>query len=253
MGRSSQRAYAYFFRQKGKPTEAGLERLEVIAENTQFGAGYTIAMRDLEMRGAGEILGSKQHGAIASVGFHLYTRMLAQAVRNVRDDRGLDVSDEDLGITREMAYLFNPITVELPLNIGIPESYIEDDQTRIKLYRRMASVNQEDELDALDAEFTDRFGPLPPEIRNLIFQIRVKIQAEKIGLSAVVKEGNDIVLKFPALPANVDHRDLPAVSKRLRVGKNNYRMVGIDWDSDEWEDDLLGILAMLALKLHHKD
>ena len=250
VGRSSQRAYAYFFRQKGKPTEAGLERLEVIAENTQFGAGYTIAMRDLEMRGAGEILGSRQHGAIASVGFHLYTRMLAQAVRNVRDIKGVDVSDEDLGITREMAYLFNPITVELPLNIGIPESYIEDDQTRIKLYRRMASVNKEEELDALDAEFTDRFGPLPAEIRNLIFQIRIKIFAEQIGLSAVVKEGNDIVLKFPPLPANMDHRDLPFISKSLRIGKNNYRLILIDWDSDEWQDKLLGILAILALKLH---
>ena len=252
VGRSSQRAYAYFFRQKGhKPTEAGLERLEVIAENTQFGAGYTIAMRDLEMRGAGEILGSRQHGAIASVGFHLYTRMLAQAVRNVRDVRGVEVSDEDLGITREMAYLFNPITVELPLNIGIPESYIEDDQTRIKLYRRMASANKEEDLDALDAEFTDRFGPLPAEIRNLVFQIRVKIYAERIGLSGVVKEGNDVVLKFPPLPANVESRSLPMVSKRLRVGKNAYRMAGIDWNKDDWQDDLLGILSILALKLQH--
>ena len=251
VGRSSQRAYAYFFRQKGhKPTEAGLERLEVIAENTQFGAGYTIAMRDLEMRGAGEILGSRQHGAIASVGFHLYTRMLAQAVRSVRDIKGVEVTDEELGITREMAYLFNPITVELPLNIGIPENYIEDDQTRIKLYRRMASVNREEDLDALDAEFTDRFGPLPPEIRNLVFQIRVKICAERIGLSAVVKEGSDVVLKFPALPSNIDQRNLPSVSKRLRVGKNAYRMIGIDWTSDEWQDELLGILSILALKLH---
>ena len=251
VGRSSQRAYAYFFRQRGhKPTEAGLERLEVIAENTQFGAGYTIAMRDLEMRGAGEILGSRQHGAIASVGFHLYTRMLAQAVRSVRDIKGVQVSDEELGITREMAYLFNPITVELPMNIGIPESYIEDDQTRIKLYRRMASVSKEEDLDALDAEFTDRFGPLPDEIRHLIFQIRVKILAEQIGLSAVVKEGSDIVLKYPALPAGVDHRELPAVSRQLRVGKNNYRMVGINWDADDWQEDLMGILIMLLARKH---
>ena len=250
VGRSSQRAYAYFFRQKGhKPTEAGLERLEVIAENTQFGAGYTIAMRDLEMRGAGEILGNRQHGAIASVGFHLYTRMLAQAVRNVRDIKGVDVSDEDLGITREMAYLFNPITVELPLNIGIPEDYIEDDQTRIKLYRRMASVNQESDLDALDSEFSDRFGPLPPELRNLVFQIRIKILAEKIGLSAVVKEGSDIVLKFPSLPSNVTDRRLPPVSSRVRAGKNAYRISGIDWDSDDWQEELIGILSILALKL----
>ncbi len=251
VGRSTQRAYAYFFRQRGhKPTEAGLERLEVIAENTQFGAGYTIAMRDLEMRGAGEMLGNRQHGAIASVGFHLYTRMLAQAVRNVRDIKGIEVSDEDLGITREMAYLFNPITVELPLSIGIPETYIEDDQTRIKLYRRMASVSMEDELDKLEAEFTDRFGPLPADIKNLVFQIRIKILAEKIGLKAVVKEGGDIVLKFPPLPANVEDRNLPKISSRVRTGKNSYRIVGIDWASDAWQDGLLDLLSILALKLH---
>ena len=115
----------------------------------------------------------------------------------------------------------------------------------------MASANKEDDLDALDAEFTDRFGPLPAEIRNLVFQIRVKIFAEQIGLSAVVKEGNDVVLKFPALPANVEQRNLPQLSKRLRIGKNAYRMVGIDWTNDDWQDDLLGILSMLALKLQH--
>ncbi len=249
VGRSNQRAYAYFFRQKShKPTEAGLERLEVIAENTQFGAGYTIAMRDLEMRGAGEILGSRQHGAIASVGFHLYTRMLAQAVRSVKEVKGIEVDDEALGITREMAYLFNPISVELPLNIGIPESYIEDDQVRIKLYRRMASVSREKELDALSAEFIDRFGPLPVEIENLIYQIRVKIIAERIGLTAVVKENNDIVLKFPNLPRGIEKRDLPAVSSRIRVGKNSYRVIGCDWSGTDWQDELIGQLAMVELK-----
>ena len=82
VGRGAQRAYAYFFRHKRKPpTVEGQERLEVIAENTQLGSGYSIAMRDLEMRGAGELLGTRQHGYIATVGFHLYTRLLAQAVR----------------------------------------------------------------------------------------------------------------------------------------------------------------------------
>ncbi len=253
VGRSNQRAYAYFFRQKNhKPTEAGLERLEVIAENTQFGAGYTIAMRDLEMRGAGEILGSRQHGAIASVGFHLYTRMLAQAVRGVKEIKGIEVDDEALGITREMAYLFNPISVELPLNIGIPESYIEDDQVRIKLYRRMASVNQEKDLNALSAEFTDRFGPLPTELENLIYQIRVKIIAERIGLSAVVKENNDIVLKFPNLPAGIDKRDLPPISSRIRIGKNSYRVIGCDWSNTDWQDELIGLLAMIEIKYRKK-
>ena len=176
--------------------------------------------------------------------------MLAQAVRNVRDIKGIEVSDEDLGITREMAYLFNPITVELPLNIGIPESYIEDDQTRIKLYRRMASVNQEEELNALDAEFTDRFGPLPAEIRNLIYQIRLKILAEQIGLTAVVKEGNDIVLKFPPLPGNAESRNLPNIGAAIRPGKNGYRFRISNWDTELWQTNLLKVLRYLASKMH---
>ncbi len=100
VGRGAQRAYAYFFRHKRRlPTNEGQERLEIIAENTQLGSGYSIAMRDLEMRGAGDLLGTKQHGYIASVGFHLYSRMLAQTVREVRRDfgmKGLPIQDKTL-------------------------------------------------------------------------------------------------------------------------------------------------------------
>jgi transcription-repair coupling factor (superfamily II helicase) len=189
VGRSSQRAYAYFFRQRNhQPTDEGLERLEVIAENTQLGAGYSIAMRDLEMRGAGEILGNRQHGSIASVGFHLYTRLLAQAVRKSRSARGMNITDEEIGITKEMAYIFNPITVELPLNIGIPEDFISEQKSRIKLYRRMASIHDESGLDALRDEFIDRFGSLPETVENLFFQIFLKIKAEKIGLTGLSKK-----------------------------------------------------------------
>ena len=168
VGRSTQRAYAYFFRTT-KATAEGLERLKVLAENTQLGAGYSIAMRDLEMRGAGEILGHKQSGAIAAIGFSLYTRMLAQAVKTVRDLRGIEISDEDIAITREMGMLFDPITVELPLDIGIPDDYVSDRSTRIKLYRRIASIHDPIKLEALRAEFGDRFGPVPDPLENLFF------------------------------------------------------------------------------------
>ncbi len=240
VGRSSQLAYAYFFRQRShQPTEEGLERLEVIAENTQLGAGYSIAMRDLEMRGAGEILGNRQHGAIASVGFHLYTRLLAQAVRNARTTRGVDITDEEIGITRDMAQLFNPITVELPLNIGIPEEYVADQKSRIKLYRRMAAVHDSEELVQLKAEFADRFGPLPETVENLFFQIQLKINAEKIGLSAIVKEGEHIVLRFPQMPDGMESRDLPAAGAGIRAGKNAYWILVSDFATDAWKREVL--------------
>lgn len=250
VGRSSQRAYAYFFRQRNQqPTEEGLERLEVIAENTQLGAGYSIAMRDLEMRGAGEILGNRQHGAIASVGFHLYTRLLAQAVRNTRTARGVEISDEEIGITKDMAQIFNPITVELPLNIGIPETFVPDQKSRIKLYRRMAAVHDPETLDQLKAEFTDRFGELPEMVENLFFQILLKIKAEKIGLSAIVKEGEHIVLRFPPLPEGIESRSLPAAGAGIRAGKNAYWVLPSDFTSDTWKVELLTAFELIEDRL----
>lgn len=238
VGRSTQRAYAYFFRTT-KSTPEGLERLEVIAENAQLGSGYSIAMRDLEMRGAGEILGNKQSGSIASVGFNLYTKMLAQAVRTVKDVKGIEISDEDIGITREMGLLFDPITVELPLDIGIPESYVSDRTVRIKLYRRIAAIHTRDKLDAIQSEFEDRFGPIPDSLANLFYQIEVKILAEEMNLTAVIKEGNSIVLRYPALPKGVESRGLEDMGSGIRAGKNAYWLTGLDFANDDWRESVL--------------
>lgn len=245
VGRSTQRAYAYFFRNT-KSTPEGIERLDVIAENTQLGAGYSIAMRDLEMRGAGELLGHKQSGAIAAIGFNLYTRMLAQAVRTVKEIRGVEIPDEDIAVTREMGLLFDPITVELPLDIGIPESYVAERTTRIKLYRRIAAVHDSMKLETLRDEFTDRFGPLPEPLGNLFYQIQLKILAERIGLSAVVKEAAAIVLRYPPLPGNVETRGLEDVGPGIRAGKNAYWLTGLDFETDDWREAVLARMERVA-------
>lgn len=240
VGRSSQRAYAYFFQQANhRPTEEGLERLEVIAENTQLGAGYSIALRDLEMRGAGEILGNRQHGSIASVGFHLYTRMLAQAVKVVREIRGIE-ADKGAEKTEMVQAMLNPVSVELPIDVSIPESYVSDQKMRIKLYRRVASVHDEFELTVLEEEFKERFGPIPEPVGNLFFQIRVKILAEAAGLSAVIREGSNVLLKFPPLPMGVEKRALPAVGSGIQAGKNAYRLMNINFNAEDWKETLLG-------------
>src|SRR5512133_1360693 len=132
VGRGNHRAYAYFFRHRKKlPTFDGQERLETIAENTQLGAGYSIAMRDLEMRGAGEMLGTRQSGYIANVGFHLYTRLLAQAVQELKKaiPNSQDQIDKAFGIGA--AYI--PVSVDLPLSIGIPADYVSDQTLRLQL------------------------------------------------------------------------------------------------------------------------
>ena len=128
----------------------------MLAENTQLGSGYAIAMRDLEMRGAGELLGTRQSGYIASVGFHLYTRLLAQAVNQYRLATGAkgpgDASVLDASLTI-------PTSVNLPLSIGIPDTYIPDQALRLKLYRRLADIHDEAALASIEMEFVDRFGP----------------------------------------------------------------------------------------------
>ena len=238
VGRGAQRAYAYFFRHRKKtPTVEGQERLEVIAENTQLGAGYSIAMRDLEMRGAGELLGTRQSGAIASVGFHLYTRMLSHAVRQIRALTGMAGGEDLAMLTREGR---NPVNVDLPLEIGIPATYIADQAMRLKLYRRLADTQNEDDLQTMHDEFTDRFGTLPEPVAHLFFQMRVKLRAELAGLASVAMEGEQLVLRYPPLPEGAS-RKLPFVGLQARSGKNAYwiPIAGLE----DWRGVLLETLA----------
>ncbi|MBI4926892.1 MAG: transcription-repair coupling factor [Anaerolineae bacterium] len=238
VGRGAQRAYAYFFRHRKKPpTPEGQERLEIIAENTQLGAGYSIAMRDLEMRGAGELLGNRQHGMIAAVGFHLYTRMLAHAVKQMRQVTGMKAPADE----PEVRGIQLPVSVDLPLGIGIPVEYIPDQNLRLKLYRRLADLELESDLDALKDEFVDRFGPLPEQTSNLIFQMRVKLRAQAAGLASVSFEGEQIVLRYPPLPEGVNERNLRTLGREVRAGRNAYWMAA----TGEWREHLLSVLDVI--------
>ena len=248
VGRGAARAYAYFFRHnKLTPTPEGQERLEIIAENTQLGAGYSIAMRDLEMRGAGELLGTRQSGHIAAVGFHLYTRLLATAVRSIRQANGTLNNGQktpELGFSK-LEPLGLPVNVDLPLAIGIPETYVPDTNLRLRLYRRLADLTDKAALEALAAEFTDRFGPLPEMITNLFYQMRVKLLAEKVGLISIGMESGQIVLRFPASPEGTESKRLPDLGPGIRGGKNAYWcLFGRDAN---WQERLLEFLERLQM------
>jgi len=255
VGRGAARAYSYFFRHnKLRPTVEGQQRLEVIAENTQLGAGYSIAMRDLEIRGAGELLGTRQHGHIQAVGFHLYTRLLADAVRQIRriesvrqgDGRRDGKEKIDIALSSLTQPISMPVNVDLPLAVGIPADYIADQDLRLRLYRRIADLRDETEIDALTSEFQDRFGELPEMLEHLFYQMRVKLRAEKAGLSAINWESGQIVLRYPPSDEDKIGRRLPDLGAGIRGGKNAY------WCSfgkdDDWQEKLLEVLGRLNEK-----
>jgi transcription-repair coupling factor (superfamily II helicase) len=193
------------------------------------------------MRGAGEILGNRQHGYIASVGFHLYTKLLSQAVRSHRQAAGLPARENSTILSEES---FLPVNVELPLSTGIPVAYVADQDARLRLYRRLADIQTEDELEAISEEFTDRFGPLPEEVRNLKYQMLVKIKAERAGLTSIGVEADQIVLHYPPLPAGVTTRSLPDMGQLARAGKNAYWLPYAS-SLDSWQERLLQVLDEL--------
>lgn len=213
VGRGAQRAYAYFFRHKKRiPTLEGRQRLETIAENTQLGSGFSIAMRDLEIRGTGDILGTRQHGHIAAVGFHLYTSMLSQAVQRLRKQSGISAIPNIPGYNLQLI----PVNVELPLDSAIPAAYVPEKRTRLGLYRRMAEMRSNEELSHLREEFIDRFGPIPEVVENLFRQLSIKILAEKAGLISISIENDQYALRFPD---NIIPEDLPELGSEARIGK----------------------------------
>jgi len=208
-------------------------------------------MRDLEIRGAGELLGTRQSGYIQAVGFHLYTRLLADAVRQIRRIENSKKEGErkdgkgkiDVALASLTQPISMPVNVDLPLAVGIPAGYIADQDLRLRLYRRIADLRDETEIDALASEFQDRFGELPEMVENLFYQMRVKLRAEEAGLSAINWESGQAVLRYPP-SEDRDGQRLPDLGSGIRGGRNAY------WCSfgrdDDWREKLLEILDRLV-------
>ena len=182
VGRSDQRAYAYLFHPTDQTlSEDAHRRLEAIGEATDLGSGFQLAVRDLEIRGAGSILGEVQSGHIAAVGFDLYAELVAEAVKEM--EGGPAVSDSP-----------PEVRIDLPVDAHIPESYVEDQELRLEAYRRLASTVSNTGVDDVVEEWEDRFGPLPAEAGSLIELARLRVAAIKVGLEDIVKLRNEVRL-----------------------------------------------------------
>jgi transcription-repair coupling factor (superfamily II helicase) len=178
---------------------------------------------------------------------------LAAAVKQARtlgrfEGLKLDLKTASLDALHPMGL---PVNVDLPLAIGIPEVYVPDTNLRLRLYRRLADLTDEAALDALSAEFTDRFGVLPEMATNLFYQMRVKLHAERASLISVGMESGQIVLRYPPPPEGLESKRLPDLGPGVRGGKNAYWcMFGKDAD---WQEKLLEVLKRLEqYKTHPK-
>jgi transcription-repair coupling factor (superfamily II helicase) len=172
VGRSGQRAYAYLFHPRDRVlSEEAYERLKTIGEHTELGSGFKIAMRDLEIRGAGNLLGGNQSGHIAAVGYDLYVQMVAEAVADLKGEA-----------VREPA----EVKIDVPVEANLPVTYVARDDTRLEAYRRLAGVTTHAEVDDIRAEWEDRFGPLPPAAEGLIAVGRLRAEASRLGLREIV-------------------------------------------------------------------
>ena len=179
VGRGRERAYAYFLYPPEKPlTETAHERLATVAQHTETGAGMYVAMKDLEIRGAGNILGAEQSGTIAGVGFDLYVRMIGEAVSELKGDPEAAEEVET--------------KVELPINAHIPHDYVPGERLRLQSYKRIAGVAHEEDILAAHEELTDRYGTPPEPVDNLMAVARFRVLAKTAGLSDVTMQGNQI-------------------------------------------------------------
>ena len=192
VGRSRERGYAYFFYPPEKPlTETAHDRLATMAAHTDLGAGMAIAMKDLEIRGAGNLLGGEQSGHIAEVGFDLYIRLVGEAVAEFR---GEDAEPEP------------EMRIELPVDAHLPAEYVESERLRLEMYKRLAAVASEADIAGVRDELLDRYGPLPPPVEALLAVASFRLAARRHGVHEVVAQGNMIRFAPAELPDSAQLR-----------------------------------------------
>ncbi|GMA40681.1 transcription-repair-coupling factor [Mobilicoccus caccae] len=179
VGRGRERAYAYFLYPPDKPlNDTAHDRLATIASHTDLGSGMQVAMKDLEIRGAGNLLGGEQSGHIEGVGFDLYVRLVGEAVADFRDGGGEERPTE--------------IKIELPVDAHLPHDYVPGERLRLEAYKKLAAVEDGDQLDGIEAELRDRYGDFPEPVSNLIEVARLRTVARRAGVGDIGVQGNHV-------------------------------------------------------------
>jgi transcription-repair coupling factor (superfamily II helicase) len=236
VGRERQQAYAYLLvPADGRVDEQAQRRLRVLQELTELGAGFKLALRDLEIRGAGNLLGAQQHGHIAAVGYDLYAKLLAEAVAELRGE--------------PVAATVEPV-ISVDVEGLLPEDYVPEVNQRLALYKRLAAADSDAAVAELAAELADRFGPLPVEAEQLLDTVRIRVAARRLGVEKVeAGDGTALVTFTPGTPIEPQRlvRAIQASRGRLRLVREFTVAAGIDRGG--WpvvRDALLKLLRELA-------
>ncbi|HEU5315475.1 MAG TPA: transcription-repair coupling factor [Chloroflexota bacterium] len=232
VGRGGNQAYAYLLYEPNRRlTETAEKRLRTIFEANDLGAGFKIAMKDLEIRGAGNLLGPEQSGFMNTVGFDLYMRLLAEAVDELRGKRTVPEFE---------------LVLDLPLGANLPDDYVGDADLKLRLYRRLADLTTEAEVDEVQQEFGDRFGPLPQPVQDLFYLLRVKILAKARFLRGIETQGGELVLKTSPFVVSDRLALYKAFGTSAVVRSGAIRIPRLP-DPRRWKEDLLKVLNTLRV------
>ncbi len=232
VGRTDRRAYAYFLYPSYRSISGtAKKRLQAIKEFSELGSGFKLAMRDLEIRGAGNLLGKEQHGSVGEVGFNLYCRLLEEAIRELREEKEGKKKEEDI----------TPV-IDIKIDAYIPGGYISDLKQRVLIYKKLAEIKDLEDLERTKEELRDRYGIYPLELRNLLEIIYLKIFLKKLGIGSLVVKENKLILRYLAnIEVKAKLSRLPSFYQQ-RVIKEEHRLSGIS------KIDLSGIKSVEILK-----
>ena len=234
VGRSAEKAYAYlFYTREASLTDQARARLQAVFEASELGAGFKIAMHDLEIRGAGNILGAEQHGNVAAVGFELYAQLLEEAVNEQR------AGVAQVALPRAEA------VVDLSLSTAIPDDYIPARARKLETYRRIAMLRELDDLVALREELKDRYGPPPEPMRNLLYGVEVKLRGVRAGAAEIRVRGPELRIVMRRDLGDGDRKALLAIFPRAQHGQRQIRASVVETRGD-WRDALTRLLDRLA-------
>ncbi|MDQ2986982.1 MAG: transcription-repair coupling factor [Armatimonadota bacterium] len=239
VGRSDRQAYAYLLYRPGKKlTENALARLKSLQEFSDLGSGYSLAFRDLQIRGAGELLGSQQHGTMQSVGFELYSRLIREAVEQLKgayDEGGASAARLAAVEIGEMPEFDTLPPVDLPAAAYIPHRYIEDESQRLYYYKHLMEARSEDAIVGVEEELRDRYGPLPDEIETAAWLIRLRLRCREMGITRVEGRFGKMTISYAKgkeLPLRVVH----AIEKAQKGLRQRSDRIEVRYGTDALSD-----------------